>query len=264
MTKALDPMFAPVPYGDDRQVTRTRRGVHCIEEMKYSQNIVYCYCHSCKYEWEVDKTQYDQGVGPPPNIVISDSIVGNIGTGGTGDFRQISPYVYGVYNSNAHECCTGGVGLCGGSGEVVKLADFYPATGWTGADGSLTGGTGIYGDWTGETGENGEPIGPFGDATSLYRICAGSSGDSSLPIERMYGGYPLVCPNCCRVNFEAKYILPMDNPGKQRPDLYQKVSDIIPGIGEIELPLLKSNPICNATIVIDFQRIKSDFALGSV
>lgn len=258
MTKAIDPIFAPVPYGDDRQVTRTRRGVHCITEMKYDKDIVYCRCHSCSYEWEVAKSDYIKGNGPPPNQLIEPTHIEHIGVGGTGDFQQFGNYTYGHYTQNAHECCTGGMGLCEYKDQVVQIGEFYQATGMTGSDGNLTGGTGGNGEWLGGFNQDGSPIGPFSDSTSLYMVCRGGSGDSSLIKERMFGGYPLICPNCCKVNFESKFIEPKDNPGKQRFDLTQRAKDLIPGLGEFELPELQGNPICNAIIVIDFQRIKSN------
>lgn len=65
--KALDPIFAPVTYGDDRQVTRTRRGIHCEREHNLEPGIVYCRCKNCKYSWKMDLKRYLGGEISPPD-----------------------------------------------------------------------------------------------------------------------------------------------------------------------------------------------------
>lgn len=80
---ALDPIFAPVTYGDDRCVTRTRRGIHCADEMNLQPNLVYCACKICNYQWIMDKSRYINGLAkiekrPNPTLLK------NIGVGGTG------------------------------------------------------------------------------------------------------------------------------------------------------------------------------------
>ena len=243
--KAKDPIFAPIPYGDDRQVTRTRRGLDSICDLKYDPTIVYCTCHSCNYQWEVSKDDYVLGTGSnEPNASLHE----NTGYGGTGSIDFYHWTEYGQYDSLAHDCCTGGIGLCAYVGHNVEIGEFYPLTGCTGASGeliappdeSLLGYNTITGELTGSTGSK-----CLGDSTSIYMVCVGQSGDPG-PVygPRTFGGYPLVCPNCCRVNFEAKYLETHDNPGK-----------------EYAFPSLPVEP-CHTIMVIDFQRIKSDFAAG--
>lgn len=80
---AKDPMFAPIPYGDDRQVGRTRRGIHCEIENNYDPSIVYCKCLGCNYQWQMDKMRYVTGlgdIGERPNPMVTH----NVGIGGTG------------------------------------------------------------------------------------------------------------------------------------------------------------------------------------
>ena len=234
MSKAKDPIFAPVTYGDDRQVTRTRRGVHCEDELLYNPNVVYLRCHRCRYRWTISLNDYTQGFGTH----LQDTP--NFGIGGTGS-SGIWPYwEYGRYDELAHDCCTGGVGMCDDTGKLIPISTFYPYTGGTGDDGLPTGGTGGNGEWTG-----GIPHPFLGDATTIYRYCAGGSGSASHTGPKTFGGYPLVCPNCCRVNFSATFMLPNDAPGPQ--EIMDSSADFHPRPG-----------FCNVVIVIDFQRIKSD------
>lgn len=226
MVKAKDPIFAPIPYGDDRQITRTRRGIHCVTEMIFDPEIVYLNCFRCDYTWEMPLEDYKEGTG------IDLQKTENFAIGGTGSSGIYPYWEYGQYDELAHDCCTGGMGLCSYSEQEVPIATFYPYTGCTGMDGLPTGGTGGNGEWTG-----GVPHPCLGDATTIYRICPGGSGSSAPDTgPKTFGGYPLVCPNCCRVNFEARFILLEDNLGLGTPEL------------------------CKAVMVIDFQRIKSDLA----
>lgn len=278
MKRAIDPIFAPVTYGDDRQVTRTRRGLNSICEMQYSPLIVYCTCLSCKYKWEVTKTDYIGGTGgTSPRIAgakhreelgyeMFGTIPDHIGIGGTGTPALFNWAEYGAYDTMAHECCTGGMGLCAYQGQEVKVADYYPLTGGTGGDGLL--------DSTScpelSYDVHGQLIGPtesecLGDSTSIYMTCSGGSG-SFAPRERAFGGYPLVCPNCCRVNFQALYREPKDNPGKK--DVQFDSNIVLKNNWQFEAPVDRVAEIkditwiqdpCKNVIVIDFQRVKSDF-----
>lgn len=203
MTKPIDPIFAPIPYGDDRQITRTRRGVYCSDEMKYNEDYVYCTCHSCGYQWIIEKIIYDYGL---------------IGQGGTGNYTDLSSFDYGQYTERLGDCCTGGIGLCGGN-NYAKVGEIYPYVYTTDPD----------------TGEEIRSLGPVED---VYIRCIGGSGSNSPPVTpNDYGSQPLSCPHCCRVNFEAKWRLPADNR------------------------ILASGGLCTSVIVIDFQRIKSDFSV---
>ena len=204
MTKPIDPIFAPIPYGDDRQITRTRRGLHCPEEMQYNPSIVYCKCHSCLYEWQIPKKEYDIGI---------------IGQGGTGNHEDNGPFSYGKYTERLLDCCTGGMGLCGEENDYVPVGTIYPY---------------VY-----TTDELGNEQRELGDPEEVYVLCQGGSGTNAPKVTpNNYGSQPLACPNCCKVNFEAKWIIPDDNGG------------------------LVEGSYCTAIIVIDFQRIKSDFIVN--
>ena len=254
MSRAKDPIFAPITYADDRQITRTRRGLNCIEEMKYDPTIVYLECLSCGYEWEMSKSDYILGYCPKSNVKNDK----NFGIGGTGSTGVYNYWDWHNYDKLNMDCCTGGVGACAYVGQQIDIADFYPATGGTGGDGYMTGGTGSDYTWTGDTGENGEPISNiFGDATSIYMTCVGTSGDSSPHIAKTFGGYPLNCPNCCLVNFKALWIELNDNEALNDPEYLSTHGYTSP---TFNLPIKTAKiPVCNAVIVIDVQRIKSHF-----
>ena len=279
MTRAIDPIFAPVPYGDDRQVTRTRRGIDSICEMQFNPEIVYCTCKSCGYKWEVSKHDYIGGTGGTSSRIkdvaeykkkmgyeMFGNIPDHIGVGGTGTSDMYDWTEYGAYDTMAHDCCTGGMGLCAYQGQEVKVSEFYPLIGGTGSDGTLDSTScpglsyDIHGQLIGNTSSE-----CLGDSTSLYMTCSGGSG-SYIPKEHAFGGYPLVCPNCCKVNFQALYREPKDNPGKIdvefSPNIVLKQNKqfepIVDRVAEIKDISWIQDP-CKNVIVIDFQRVKSDF-----
>lgn len=260
MSKAKDPIFAPITYADDRQITRTKRGLNCIEEMMYNPDIVYLKCLSCGYEWEMSKSDYISGYCPDKDTIKNNK---NIGIGGTGNTGIYKYYEWHNFDELDFDCCTGGIGQCAYIGQQIKIADYYPATGCLDENGYLTGGTGSDGLWTGETGENGEPISDcLGDATSMYMTCIGTSGDSPTHIERTFGGYPLSCPNCCKVNFQALWIERHANDALNDPQYLYDHGYSSPFLNVEELGVEVSStkiPVCNAIIVIDVQRIKSHF-----
>lgn len=268
MSKAKDPIFAPVPYGDDRQVTRTRRGVDNICEMSLDITIVYCECLACNYKWELEKTDYIGGTGDSGDT----DVIKNFGMGGTGNIDYYEWHEYGEYTELAHECCTGGHGLCAYPGQIIEIGQFYPLTGCTGGDGELIGDPDYtllsYNEMTGEL--VGSIESPCLDTTSnipIYKTCIGSSGDSGPNWKpRTFGGYPLVCPNCCKVNFKCYWREPLDNPGKD--DVEFDVPVKIKGNWQFEQPIDRRAEIpdpyivqdpCKSVIVTDFQRMKSDF-----
>lgn len=292
--RAIDPIFAPITYGSDRQVTRTRRGLNDICEMRLDVNIVYCECMSCDYKWELSKNDYIGGTGgTSPRIdevkdklkrgydTFLDYLPRNIGTGGTGTPDMFTWVEYRDFNHYAHDCCTGGVGLCAYDGQMVKVADFYKLTGCTGESGELI----EYFDTTSSsyiglghelgTGGNGGIIGDTGssclsESIPIYMQCQGASGEG-IPNPRMFGGYPVICPNCCRVNFKAYWREELDNPGKKLVEFedpvelknnwkFNKPRDTVAEIGD---PSFIQDP-CKCIIVTDFQRIKTDFNLGHI
>ncbi len=239
--KPKDPIFAPITYGDDRQVTRTRRGLHSLCELELNPEIVYCNCQSCSYNWEVDKDDYDFGLGGRHENAKLQKNTGHGGTGNTGYYHWTE---YGKYTELIHDCCTGGIGLCAFDGQLVEIGLFYPLTGCTGENGELN----IvfeesmlqYNTLTGELIGSEESL-CLADPIKIYKRCIGQSGEAGAQYRpRIFGGYPVICPNCCKVNFSAKYILLNDNPEKTCLD-----SDFL--------------KICKAVVVIDFQRMKSHF-----
>lgn len=268
---ALDPMFAPVPYSDDRQITRTRRGINCLAEQYYDPTLVYCKCESCKYRWIMDKEIYITGYGQlngRPNPMNTE----NIGIGGTGLWignftnpknnneltyptlpADITTYfnynpingkyfttAYKQYTHLAHDTSYYKSTIVKSDNGYIHAYDFYPLTGGTGESGQLTsevtdlyydpqngglrgdknshylgepqsvyvshsediiinnhpGGSGTYGGWYyNELDEFGKPI-------LLFRS----------PLPRTFGGHPMACPNCGKVNFECLWLELHDRP----------------------------------------------------
>lgn len=273
--QALDPMFAPVPYSDDRQITRTRRGVACKAEQYYNPLFVYCRCESCGHRWIMDKSVYVTGYGTAnnrPNPMGTK----NVGIGGTGLWignfpkpdkddqlnypklpADITTYFnydpgnatyipgrYKQYTHLAHDTSYCATTTITSEDGYIHTHDFYPLTGGTGNSGELLdsvtdlyydpesgglrgdknspylgepenvyskgnsftinnhpGGSGSYGGWYyNEVNQNGRPI-------KLFRS----------PLPRTFGGHPMACPNCCKVNFEAIWIEPNDRPPNPTP-----------------------------------------------
>ena len=253
MEKPNAPIFAPIPIGDDRQVGRTRRGIHCPAELLMKPDIVYLHCMSCNYDWYMNKNDYVSGTGMIGLTPDQLDKYHNVGIGGTG-YKELYEHDYNTFDRHLHDCCTGGVGQCGGVGQSVKIADYYPYTGCTGEDGSLTGGTGEDGNLI-----YNEDISEslcLGDSTSIYAQCLGKSGSApSSSFEWFTGGFPVICPNCCRVNFEAKWVELNDNP-RIEPC---KIKNIIGLKDDYQHPV-----VCTSTLVRDVQRIKTHYDLGIV
>lgn len=250
--KPNSPIFAPIPYGDDRQVGRTRRGLNCPAELRMNPNIVYIHCLSCGYDWYMNKSNYSSGTGMEGMTPQQLLKYKNVGIGGTG-YKELYTQEYSSYDRYLYDCCTGGAGACGSAGEIIEFTDFYPYTGCTGGTGELTGGTGedgllIYG--TGGSGDS--PC--LGDATTFYKTCVGKSGSAPIDeVQYFTGAYPTICPNCCRVNFEA-YWVEIDNP---RPDP-DTLTNPKPPSG------YQHPKLCTMTLVRDLQRIKSHYDLGVI
>lgn len=176
----VEPIFAPIPYGDDRQIIRTRRGVLCEEELKLDPNIVYCECYSCGYEWIISKEKY---------------ITGTESIGGSGDIGAIPYQKFGKYNRRLQTCCVGGVGFCKGEGDEVSIGTFYPYVYTTDPN-------------------TGEEIRELGEPEDVTIECIGGSGSSAPePEPHKNGGQYYACPHCCKVNFQCKWLIPDDNPG---------------------------------------------------
>ena len=284
---AHDPIFAPITYGDDRQVGRTRRGIHCQIENNYNPELVYCKCLGCNYQWIMDKSKYIAGTGdignrPNPNLTK------NIGQGGTGlvignfphpdknnklkyedlphDITKYYDYdkttgkyigdTYSKYNVLAHDtsACKETVIKC--EDGYLHSHDFYPLTGGTGYDGNIRpevlpdlGYDPSDGHLTGETGSIG-----LGGAIPIYTPCSsdltfvnhpGGSGTYGggtvtdpvtgniidVPAPRTFGGHPMACPNCCRVNFIAKWLELHD-----RPEYPQHIPGALSNLGFVQNP----------------------------
>ena len=267
---ALDPIFAPVTYGDDRQVTRTRRGIICAIENNLNPNLVYCRCKNCKYEWIMDKKKYISGTAKLENIP-NPTLTKNIGTGGTGiwicnlaspiygpdnplhypngdipsgisiyyDYDKVtgqyiaksnSQYLHLAHDTSyckqIHKKCENG---------LMHTHDFHPLTGGTGGSGELLDSVKDlwYDEITGALTGNIESH-YLGNIIPVYTECTediiksyhvGGSGTYgggteidengniiNAPLPRKFGGYPMACPNCCKVNFLAKWLEPEDRP----------------------------------------------------
>lgn len=326
---AFDPIFAPITYGDDRQVTRTRRGIHCQIENNFDPLIVYCKCESCGYEWKMDKQRYitgTGGIGNRPNPTI----LKNIGIGGTGlfignfidprtadirfptlpadisvhfDYDPIDGKYYGnryhQYTHLAHDtsyCATTEI-KCDEDG-YVHTYDFYPLTGGTGREGELDPNIvkdlyydSVTGALKGD--KNSAYLGPTvpvyvkcEDEDAWLASCAnyiapdwppvdwatrmecihhypgwrlhlntiinnhpggsGTYGGQAVyksqvhthPLPRMFGGYPMACPHCCKVNFLAKWLEPNDRPNPYGDYQHVQPSDI--PVDLVPVPLLNS------------------------
>ena len=277
---ALDPMFAPVTYGDDRQVNRTRRGIHCQIENNYNPLLVYCKCLSCNYQWIMDKSRYIQGTGDAKQVPNPTNIK-NVGKGGTGILignfpkpekdnnlhyenlpMEISKYFdydtatgqyygdrYSKYNVLAHDtshCKTTNLKCQDG---LMHTHDFYVLTGGTGRDGQLlkfvedlsydpndghlTGNTNsvfighmipIYTECDSDLNITNHP-GGSGTYGNTY-IDPKTGARIKYPLARTFGGHPMACPNCCKVNFIAKWLEPNDRPNPYGEYKHMDVSDI--------------------------------------
>lgn len=281
---AKDPIFAPITYGDDRSVTRTRRGIHCQIENELNPSLVYCRCMTCKYEWVMDKLVYVTGtarLGNRPNPMVTK----NVGIGGTGiiignfpmpkyDNKLHYPNVppgfttyfqydeitgqfsdikqHSVYNILAHDSsyCKNNTIKC--KNGLMYTCDFYPLrdSALT-ADGELN--TDIVADLYFDPADDSlkgnpesfhleDPIPVFTECTedieANYHV--GGSGTHgggnetnpitgttiSAPKPRKFGGHPMCCPNCCRVNFLAKWLEPNDRPYPYENYPHKKPPDI--------------------------------------
>lgn len=133
--KPIDPIFAPIPYGDDRQAGRTRRGLHSYLEYFLDPDMVYCHClrNECQYRWKIPKkiymgfgtgglgTQNAEHFWPTGATGSSDKQYAlteghdypcrNIGTGGTGQSGLANNYK--AYTNPETGIVTGSIGGTG-------------------------------------------------------------------------------------------------------------------------------------------------------
>ena len=282
--KPIDPIFAPICFGDDRQVGRTRRGLHNIFESFLDPSYVYCVClrSSCQYKWRIPKEDYigpgtggtgDTGYWPEHFYAHK-----NLGKGGTGHVdivRNYEEYLHplgmiverGGTGLNAYSKYTENEGCrIGGIGAFTPDHDYNPdeiliirkfpcidsTSGWGTAQHDIiqtispdaiypydeyrlnSGEVGCTGGIDPYTIEeeyylsdyfhflyNSEKFENFYDQRltrdefineNLGR--SGGPGDltfSKLP-PKAFGCYPLICPNCAKVNFKAYWIETLDNP----------------------------------------------------
>jgi hypothetical protein len=237
MSIGLHPIFAPITYGDERQVCRTRRGPHCEDEITYlDPATVYLHCFLCEYDWTMTKQQYVTGEGPPEGILVREPYYWekNRGTGGTGYIEQIDKDLYNVYDTRPGDCCKGYAKLCEESEDgTIHIADFYPLIIPIEEYPSelIT----DNGEILVEYDSDHNPIIPpeyFGEKEEIYRNC--SNSEIFDLTKKWFGGHPLICPNCCKINFKAHWREVNDNPH-----------------------LEEKGPICNDIIVIDVQKVKS-------
>ena len=311
---ALDPIFAPVTYGDDRQVTRTRRGIICAIENNLNPNLVYCRCKNCNYEWIMDKQKYISGTAKTENVP-NPTVIKNVGTGGTGiwicnlsspiyssggtgrslhykdgnipagisiysDYDKVtgrymaksnSQYLHLAHDTSyckeIHKKCENG---------LMYTHDFHPLTGGTGGDGILL--DTVKDLWYDE--ETGALTGDIdshylGNIIPVYTECSediiksyhvGGSGTygggtevdengtvHSAPAPRKFGGYPMACPNCCKVNFLAKWLEPEDRPYPYGEYEHKKPEDIPAKSSQHPDELEQQNP--NSYIIWAYQNI---------
>lgn len=140
--KPIDPIFAPIPFGDDRQPGRTRRGLHHYLEFFLDPNMVYCHCmrKSCGYRWKIPKLIYigfgtggmgEQNspeklwpigaTGSGQRLVWKNnrhvSPIRNIGTGGTGQSGLANNYK--EFKDPETGIVTGTIGGIGGQDEFA-------------------------------------------------------------------------------------------------------------------------------------------------